>query len=300
VTAIEFESCLVEWARRQNGLVAVVLGGSRALGGHKVDDFADWDIQLITNSPSAYQHTSWLQEIAPCWCSHADRTPRGVIKVSAVFQGGFEVDFVPLASWQMKLVYSGMRHPNWANWMPARLRRGIYETRGFMLGSGYRLLVGDLAWNERFEALKIKWPDMALSPEEFQRHVAAFWTKAVWVYKKIARAELRSAVHWFHMLIVQHVYVLLAEEARLAGRIPRPEARKAELWLDARRLAQTTVETKTDQKQLAGALITELELFSEITQSVGTQRDFMVPDYSAVQMWIRSELSKIERKALSP
>lgn len=134
---------------------------------------------------------------------------------------------------------------------------------------------------------------MELAEDEFVSHAAAFWPKAVWVFKKIARPEPRSAMHWLHLLSVQHVYVLLAEEARLAGREPRPEARKAEKWLDERRLNQTAISVSLDQRSLARALLAELTLFEEACRSVAESRGFAQQDYSAVAAWLRAELAKL-------
>lgn len=293
MTAAEFEVRLVEWAHRQPDLKALVLAGSRAQPGGQADHWSDWDFHLITTRPRDYQSTGWLDQIAPCWSAHAERTPRDVVKVSAVFVGGFEADFVPLAAWQMRLVYAGMGQPGWAPWMPVRLRRGIQETRAFMLCSGYRLLVGDAIWNQRFAALETPWPALELTAVEFARHAAAFWSKAVWVCKKIARPEPRSAMHWLHLLVVYQVYPLLAEEARLAGRAPRPEARKAEQWLDERRLRQTAIATGLDQRGLARALLAELDLFGEVSASVAARRGFALPDHTAVAAWLRTELAKL-------
>jgi hypothetical protein len=293
MTAPEFEARLAEWARRQPDIEALVLGGSRALHPAGVDAWSDWDFQLISARPERYRNTAWLAEVAPCWGAHAERTPRGVIKVSAVFEHGLEADFVPLAAWQMKLVYAAMRRPRWAAWMPDRLRRGIHETRGFLLGSGFRLLVGGAEWERRLTALALDWPEPVMTPEDFARHTAAFWPKAVWVFKKIARPEPRSAMHWLHLLVVHHVYALLQEEARLAGRQPRAEARKAEQWLDARRLAQTAITTGPDQTVLARALLAELALFREVSASVAASRGFALADYTAVDAWLRTELGKL-------
>lgn len=293
MTAQEFEDRIVAWARRQPDVAALVLAGSRAAGSEACDHWSDWDFHLISSRPKRYHGTAWLPEIAPCWCAHAERTPRGVIKVSAVFEGGLEADFVPLAAWQMKLVYAGMGLHGWAAWMPERLRRGIQETRGFMLGSGYRLLVGDAAWARRFAALQKPWELPELSEKDFRRHAEEFWPKAIWVYKKIARPEPRSAMHWLHLLVVQHVYALLMEEARLAGRAPRAEARKAEKWLDARRLAQTDITTGTDPRGLARALLAEIHLFEEVSAIVAASRGFRMTDYSAVAAWLRAELAKL-------
>jgi len=293
MTAPEFEACLAAWARRQPDLEALVLGGSRALRPAGVDRWSDWDFQLITARPERYRNTAWLGEIAPCWCAHAERTPRGVVKVSAVFANGLEADFVPLAAWQMRLVYLAMRRPHWAAWMPGRLRRGIQETRGFLLGSGYRLVAGGAEWEKRMTALTVDWPEPVMTADEFARHTAAFWPKAVWVFKKIARPEPRSAMHWLHLLAVHHVYAILQEEARLAGRPARAEARKAEQWLDARRLGQTAITTGPEQAVLARALLDQLQLFREASASVAASRGFPLADCTAVDGWLRAELATL-------
>lgn len=293
MTAPEFEARLVAWARQQPDIEALVLAGSRALASGGADSWSDWDFHLITTVPGRYQHTDWLAEIAPCWCAHAELTPRGVVKVSAVFNQGLEADFVPLPVWQMKLVYAGMKHPDWARWMPAKLRRGIHETRKFMLGSGYRLLIDASDWERRFSALAMDWVDAGLSAKDFVGHTEAFWQKAVWIFKKIVRPEPRSAMHWLHLLVVHHVYALLEEEARLAGREPRPEARKAEQWLDETRLRQTAIMTGPEQPVLARALLAEMTLFREVSEVIAAKRGFALPDHAAVEAWLRSGLGKL-------
>ena len=100
-------------------------------------------------------------------------------------------------------------------------------------------------------------------------------------------------MHWLHLLVVQHVYVLLAEEARLAGRPARTEARKAEQWLDATRLRQTALETGPDQRVLARTLLAQLTLFREVSENVAAQRGFARPDVTAVEAWLRTELTKL-------
>ncbi len=273
--------------------MALVQMGSRVQPGAMVDALADWDFHLITTRPQRYFRPDWLAEIAQPWCASSERTPRGVIKVSAVFENGLEADFIPLPSWQMKLVYWCMRHPKWDKWMPTRLRRGINDTRVILLGSGHKVLIGGDAWEQRLAALNVPWATLRMTAEEFGRHTGAFWQKAVWVAKKIARPEARSAMLWLHKLVLEHVYAVLEEEAWLAGRVARPQALKAEKWLDERRLNQTAISTSLDQRSLARALLAELTLFEEVCRSVAESRGFAQQDYSAVAAWLRAELAKL-------
>lgn len=293
MTAQEFETRIVDWARRKSDVKALVLAGSRAGPKAHIDGWSDWDFHLISTHPGRYHGIDWLKEIAPPWCAHAEKTPRGVIKVSAIFQNGLEADFVPVSAWQMKTVYWAMRHPGWFDKMPLRLRNGIVETRVFLLGSGYRVLVGGKDWEHRLSALETPWAAAEMSGIVFKRHTEAFWQKSVWVAKKIARPEPRSAMHWLHRLISDHLYALLAEEALIAGRPSRPEARKAEKWLDTRRLNQTAITTGPDQSVLAGALLAEITLFEEVSRSVAQSRGFELPDYTPVAAWLRTELGRL-------
>jgi hypothetical protein len=202
------------------------------------------------------------------------------------------VDFVPLVAWQMKLVFAAMAWPTLAGLYPSRLRRGIANTR-LIACPGYKVILGGPAWEKRFEALSFPWPDPVFTDEDFAFQVSAFWRNAIWVQKKIARGEVRAALRWDQREIVESLFILLAEEARIVGRPARPEARKAEQWLDARRLEQTKVSASLDRKSLARALLLQIDLFEEVTRSVAISRGFDVRDHTAIAAWLRSELAKI-------
>lgn len=296
MTAAEFEARIVAWAQERRDVDALVLAGSRAGAPPAADPHADWDFHLIGPAPRRFEGTGWLREVAPCWCAHGGITPRGVFKVSAVFADAWEADFVPLATWQMRLVYAAMRRPAWAAFMPARLRRGIVETQSFLLGSGYRVLKGGADWERRLEALKIRWPVPALAPERFAAHVESFWPLAVWLAKRMARGESRAASLWHGKLLLEQVYPLLAEEARLAGRPARPEARKAERWLDAERLRQTALVPGWAPGEQARALLATIDVFTAVVRSIATARGFAPMPHAEVERWLRAELGKIAER----
>jgi len=287
-----FEARIVEWARQQPDVEALVQIGSRVQSGGVVDGWSDWDYHLIVRNPSRYLNALWPVKIAPCWCAHYEKTERGVVKLSAIFEGGLEADFIPLAAWQMKLVYWAMARPGLGRIYPDALRRGIANTR-LVVGPGYKVIMGGSAWENRLGALSVNWPDRDLSLMDFQSHIAAFWRHAVWVQKKCFRGESRAALRWQQVELTDHVYALLAEEARLAGSRARPEARKAEQWLSPKRLSQTAIETGTDQRVLARALLSQINLFEEVCRSVAESRNFTLPDYSAVAGWLREKLTKL-------
>lgn len=183
--------------------------------------------------------------------------------------------------------------------MPGRLRRGIRETRAFLLGSGHRVLKGGPAWERRLGAVATAWPATEMSAEQFAGHVGAFWPQAVWLAKRIARGETRSAVLWHGRLMLEHVYPLLAEEARLQGRTARPEARKAEQWLSSERLAQTAIAPGIERRSQARALQDTIEVCNAAARAVAAQRGFAVEPHAEVEKWLRAELARIAQDASS-
>lgn len=290
MTAPEFEARLVAWVRAQPGVEALVQIGSRVQPGGVVDAWSDWDYQLIVRDPASYENRDWPAQIAPCWTAHLERTPRGVMKLSAVFAGGWEADFVLLPAWQMKLVFWAMAHPGLQPFYPPALRQGVANTR-LWLRPGHRVVLGGPAWEKRLAALAGPWPETGFTADDFLFHAAGFWRHAVWAAKKIRRGELLAAQRWAHVELREHTFALLAEEARLEGRAPRAEARQAERWLGEARLRQTAALTGTTPRALAGALLAELTLFREVTASVAAHRGWPVPDYAAVEAWLRTELA---------
>jgi len=289
----EFEERIISWAREQPDVEALIQFGSRVSEAGSANTQADWDFHLITTRVSKYQGTRWLETIAPVWCASAEKSSRGQFKISAFFVDGYEVDFIPLAAWQIKLVFAGMNYPRKAALMPKRLKNGILELREIYQNSGARLLLGGKSWEKRLATLRIPWAEPQMQEEEFCRHVSEFWQRSVWVAKKIARPEPRSAMLWLNRLVLEHVFALLEEEAWLEGRRARPEALKAEQWLTPKRLAQTDVVMSLDQKLLARALFSQIELFEEISPKVASARGFFLRDYSEVARWVRRELEII-------
>jgi len=61
---------VLDWARRQDGLGAVLLTGSRARAREPVDAASDYDVEVFVEEPERYASSSaWLEEISPVWVS---------------------------------------------------------------------------------------------------------------------------------------------------------------------------------------------------------------------------------------
>ncbi|WP_166179527.1 aminoglycoside 6-adenylyltransferase [Rubrobacter tropicus] len=89
---------VLDWARRQDGLGAVILTGSRARARGPVDAASDYDVEVFVAEPERYGSSSaWLEEISPVWVhmrwsegggEDVDRR----ITYSVFFAGGLKAD----------------------------------------------------------------------------------------------------------------------------------------------------------------------------------------------------------------
>lgn len=89
---------VLDWARRQDGLGAVLLTGSRARAQGPVDAASDYDVEVFVAEPARYGSSAWLEEISPVWVSlppsEAGEEDGGRrVTHLAFFAGGLKADF---------------------------------------------------------------------------------------------------------------------------------------------------------------------------------------------------------------
>ena len=99
LTGDPFLRKVLDWARRQDGLGAVILTGSRARESAALDAASDYDVEVFIAEPERYGSSSaWLEEISPVWVSlppSGDGEEDGGRRVTrqAFFAGGLKADF---------------------------------------------------------------------------------------------------------------------------------------------------------------------------------------------------------------
>lgn len=295
----DFGDRVLRWALGQPDIEALIQIGSRAQASAKPDVWSDWDYHIIAKNAGRFRNTSWPKQIGEVWCAHLEKTDRAVEKLSVIFANGLEADFIPLEAWQMKLVYMAMAYPRVSRIYPRALTRGILSTI-LIVRPGYRILLGAEKWEKRLAAVNAPWPRPVFTPEQFQHHLSGFWRNAIWVQKKICRGELQAALRWFHTELVTHRWALLEEECRIEGGLPRPEARKAEIWLNPLRQKQSTTLTAADRKILSDALLAEIALFESLSKRIGAKHGIKIPDYAPISNFLRCEISAFASRCTNP
>jgi aminoglycoside 6-adenylyltransferase len=168
---------LLDWAGEDANIRAMAVIGSHARLDHPADEWSDLDILLIAADPESYLYsTGWIDSIAQPWLVFREPTPDGRgLELRVLFEGGLDVDFVPISSGLARAMLEGG--------VPADVADLIYR--------GIRFLVDKDGFSEQIQRLEIEQPRYAPPTEaEFLQLITDFWYHAVWTAKHLRRGEL--------------------------------------------------------------------------------------------------------------
>jgi aminoglycoside 6-adenylyltransferase len=169
------ETHFVAWSKTQDDLRAAFIVGSRARYDHPADEWSDLDIILLVKDVDyRYRDTSWLEDIAPVWLSQMSHTVNEEPERLALFEGGWQVDFVfhpvSVAPEFQRMVASGN--------LPETIYRGtriLYDKDN---------LLPPLPESTQPPAVQ---PPSAM---ELRQTLDSFWFSAVYCAKQLRRGEL--------------------------------------------------------------------------------------------------------------
>jgi hypothetical protein len=277
------------WAKGQRDVVALIQIGSRVQPGANTDEWSDYDYQLVTTQPWRYEDGRFASELGNCWAVAVGKGAiTDITKITAVFEGAVEADFIVIGVLRLCLASTLLRWPAVARLCPRRIRADIRDLR-VVAGRGWKIIKGAPAWERRY--LRITRCEITLTVGEFEGICSHFWTQAIWTAKKVKRGEFLAAARSIHRLLAESTYRLLQEEALIRGRVSRPECRYAEMWLSPERLSDLQITTRRSREDLALALQRYAELFAEVSQGIAQARSWPCSPYTEVREWLTHTLS---------
>jgi hypothetical protein len=283
VEAQGWDGVVSAWARSRTDIQALVQIGSRVQPGSNADAWSDYDYHLVTSRPGDYRDGSFTGEIGDCWVSGVQIAFGNAVKVTAVYEGAMEADFVILGSLDVRIVMAALRWPWTKAVWPGMLRRGVESFR-IVAGPGWRVIKGGAPWEKRYRRVT---PLRAeLTEAQFRDLCGEFWTQLVWAAKKAARGELRASQRALHVHLLENALRVLQEEALLEGRAAYPLSRRAEGWLTAEQLAGTDIHSSPDKAALLRALRRISEVFAEASRSLAARRGWSPPEPDRVRSWL--------------
>ncbi len=278
-----WDAALSAWARAQGDIRALVQIGSRVQAGAVVDPWSDYDYQLITTRPDRYRDGSFCRALGPCWAIGAQVAFGGSVKVTAVFEGALEADFVVLRHLDVLIATAALRWPGTGRFWPHVLRRGVADLR-IIVSPGWKIIKGGAPWEARYS--KISPFRVPLAEDEFNRLCGEFWVQLVWSAKKAARGEFRASQRGIHGHLVENGLRVLQEEALLDGRRSYPLGRRAEQWLTPAQLEGTSGGTRPERAALMAALVRMADVFAKSSSVVATRHGWRLDEHPEILAWL--------------
>lgn len=271
------------WAQSQDDIQALVQIGSRVQEGANVDAWSDYDYQIITSCPERYRDGSFATELGPCWASGSQLSFGNAVKVTAVYGGAIEADFVVLGHVDLVIATLALRWPSTARWWPRSLRSGVRDLR-IVVAPGWRIIKGGARWEKRYS--RIAAFQVSLSEAEFNALCDEFWVQLVWAAKKAARGELIASLRAIHESLVEGCLRIFQEEAMLAGRRAYPLGRRAESWLTQRQLEVLSFGAQPNGAALIEAMRQISGEFGAASRRIAESRRWRFREHAEVLGWL--------------
>jgi aminoglycoside 6-adenylyltransferase len=269
---------VLEWARGNEQVRAVILEGSRANPRSKVDAFSDYDITFVVRDVSPFhRNDAWARWYGAPLISWGDRHVSGGIENTmrlVIYEDGSRIDH--------------------CFWQPEALR--VIKERGWLppiLDTGYQVLLDKDGITDGLPAATHD-AHVPNPPDEatFFEYIDDFWIDAAYVAKNLCRDELLPAKHALSTMIMQaHLRRLLDwraaieaewnEPSGIFGRGLKSKTAK-QLWarLEALFVGSTHAE---NWRALLDAFDLHRELASDVAQALGftypQERDAAVRTY---------------------
>jgi hypothetical protein len=271
------------WAQARPDIRALIQIGSRVQTGAQADRWSDFDYQLVTTRPGAYRDGSFARDLGPLWACGSQVAFGDAVKVTAVYAGALEADFVVLRHWEVRVAAMALAWPATAPLWPTALRRGAANLR-IVAAPGWKVIKGGRAWERRYARISPLRPPLAR--EEFGRLCGEFWTQLVWAAKKAERGEFRASQRVLHLHLVENSLRMLQEEALQEGRAAQPLGRRAEDWLTAEQLGATGFASAPERGALLAALERITDVFEKSSNAVAKRNGWGAVGHAEVRGWL--------------
>jgi hypothetical protein len=258
MSARDFSHALTEWANRQPAVEGLVLIGSRQRPAdaqwEAADAQSDWDFHVITRDLGLFLSSNWTRELPGEYAVRAysvrSTTIGATPKVAAIFdRADVDLVLIPVAGIG-KLRWLGRvglhRKPGWTQ----RRMQDVAE----VIRPGWRFLKDTGGWGAFYQKTVDEVSDPWLSDAQLIPIAEGVVCDGVWVRRKIARGEFRTAQRTIYREIYEANLQLHHELRHRRGEKTYTKARRLERIASPAELAALTVNAQPEPASLAEAL----------------------------------------------
>ncbi|HSX24732.1 MAG TPA: aminoglycoside 6-adenylyltransferase [Candidatus Andersenbacteria bacterium] len=252
---------IVRWANENENILAIIQTGSHARSDEMVDEFSDYDIELIgRDNTQLVQSDDWIQQFGLVWIQQSFKEGQDYPTKLVIYESGIKVDFT-LADEQRILN------------MNAKLD-DLYQR-------GYKVLLDKFGITKKLPKPTGQGPtNKPPTQDEYLAAVGEFWFEASHIPKYLVREDLW--VVKFRDWTMKEMMLKMLEWYAIT-RTDYP----AEVWHIGTHIQHWLEPKKYDRLQLIfahfdgkdswKALLAELDLFRDISRAVADQLGYQYP-----------------------
>lgn len=190
---------VVDLARTEPGIHALILLGSRAREHHPADEWSDTDLLVVVDEPDLFlADAGWPAHLGPVAITFLEQTGHGRRERRVLYADGTDLDLVPVAVEEIRGGPEGMMGLE----VLARGFRVVFDREGILSS-----LPEWVASRHREE----EWPPQLV---EFENLVSDFWYHAVWTARKLRRGERWVALDCLDGYMKRRLLTVLEWQAR--------------------------------------------------------------------------------------
>ncbi len=282
------EARFVAWAAGVDDIRAVMVVGSRARARTPADEWSDLDLVVITTDPARYSASEdWLAALGAYWVTFTEPTNEGEIERRVLFEGGLDVDFVPISP-------GGLKQANQAPEIPDVVRRGV---RVLLDKDGALTAV-----TEGLPSSVLATPAEPPSLDRFRNVVNDFWYHTVWTAKKLRRSERWTAMACLDSYLKRNCLLPMIEwhaGASFGWEIDTWHGgRFLEQWADPRVIeALRGTFSHYDDDDMWAALFATMALFRWLSAETANRLGYAYPDAAAEKTTVYVQALYAQRQA---
>lgn len=278
-----WDASVSAWAGARPDIRALVQFGSRVRNDGTADAWSDYDYHIITSAPRKYGDGAFAKELGASWASATRVSFGNVVRVTAIYGGALEADFIVLSHLEMRIVALALRWPSTARLWPRPLVGGVSSLK-IAAAPGWKVIKGGPAWEARYARLTPS--QRAMTEADFERVCGEFWVELVWTAKKVARGEFRAAQRAIHEHLIENSLRIFREDALMEGRTAYYVGRRAESWFTPEQLRATMDGTRPEAAALWTALTRVADEFAASSERLAKRKGWQIRAFPEIGGWL--------------
>lgn len=255
---MEFRQRLLQLAKYDPDLLAIIAFGSSTRAYAPADVYSDLDLILVCRNPDSWLYGSLPDKLGDVKISFVEPTFAGGVERRLLYNSSLDVDLIVLTPEQMDLA----------------LKSGAASD---VMGRGYSVLYDDIKITDRLRDLPAPETHRGMTEQEFGNTVNDFWFHTVWAAKKILRGELWTAKMCIDAYM-KHLLLRMLEAARADREAVCHNGRFLEKWAGEDVVtALCGCFARYDRRDMVHALQNTAGLFRELSRCVAQKHGFPYP-----------------------